>query len=120
MQLSSLRKNLSVEPLLSFLMGSGCALAFGGRFCCSTRPLLRRDQFRDADQVIGDQVEQEVGGDAGDAAMFGLAHGAVPSSRAAPRTILHACAWNSASVVGELMFDERCFKISSQLCGDLQ
>jgi hypothetical protein len=30
---SSLRKNLEVEPLLSFLMvGSGCALAFGGRF----------------------------------------------------------------------------------------
>jgi hypothetical protein len=30
-----------------------------------------------ADQVIGDQIEEEVGGDAGYAAMFGLAHRAV-------------------------------------------
>jgi hypothetical protein len=34
-------------------------------------------QFGDADQVIGDEIEQEVGGDASDATMFGLAHGAV-------------------------------------------
>ena len=34
-------------------------------------------QFGDADQVIGDQIEQEVAGDAGDATMFGLAQGAV-------------------------------------------
>ena len=38
---------------------------------------LRCNQFGDADQVIGDQIEQEVGGDASYAAMFGLAHGAV-------------------------------------------
>ena len=34
--------------------------------------LLRGHQFGDADQVIGDQIEQEVGGDASDATMFGL------------------------------------------------
>ena len=38
---------------------------------------LRRDQFGNADQVVGDQIEQEVGGDASNAAMFGLAHRAV-------------------------------------------
>src|SRR5215212_8159623 len=38
---------------------------------------LSRDQFGNADQVVGDQIEHEVGGDAADAAMFGLAHGAV-------------------------------------------
>src|SRR6201990_882997 len=38
---------------------------------------LRCSQFWYADQVIGDQIEQEVGGDATDAAMFGLAHGTV-------------------------------------------
>src|ERR687897_2001695 len=38
---------------------------------------LSGQQFGNADQVIGDQIEQEVGGDASDAAMFGLAHGAV-------------------------------------------
>ena len=39
--------------------------------------LLRGEQFGNADQVIGDQIEQEVGGDASDATMFGLAHGAM-------------------------------------------
>jgi hypothetical protein len=39
--------------------------------------LLFCNQFGNADQVIGDQIEQEVGGDATDAAMFGLAHGPV-------------------------------------------
>jgi len=38
---------------------------------------LSRDQFGNADQVIGNQIEQEVGGDASDGAMFGLAHGAM-------------------------------------------
>src|SRR5258708_22816574 len=38
---------------------------------------LSGKQFGYADQVIGDQIEQEVGGDASDAAMFSLAHGAV-------------------------------------------
>src|SRR6516162_2095547 len=35
---------------------------------------LRRDQFGDADQIVGDQVEQEIGSNSGDAAMLGLAH----------------------------------------------
>src|ERR1700674_5672667 len=34
-------------------------------------------QFGDADQVVGDQIEHEVGGDATNAAVFGLAHGPV-------------------------------------------
>jgi hypothetical protein len=34
------------------------------------------EQFGNADQVVGDQIEQEVG-DASDAAMFGFAHGAM-------------------------------------------
>ena len=34
--------------------------------------LLRGKQFGNADQVIGDQIEQEVGGDASNATMFGL------------------------------------------------
>ena len=38
---------------------------------------LSGKQFGNTDQVIGDQIEQEVGGDASDAAMFGLAHGAM-------------------------------------------
>jgi hypothetical protein len=38
---------------------------------------LSGKQFGNADQVIGDQIEQEVGGDASDATMFGLAHGAM-------------------------------------------
>ena len=33
---------------------------------------LSRDQFGNADQVVGDQIEQEVGGDAADAAMLVL------------------------------------------------
>src|SRR6516225_1374649 len=35
------------------------------------------DQLRNADQVVGDQIEHEVSSDACDAAMFGLAHGAM-------------------------------------------
>ena len=60
--------------------------------------LLRGHQFGDADQVIGDQIEQEVGGDASDATMFGLAHGAMllaPSENALdhrPSRLRHAIA----------------------------
>ena len=36
---------------------------------------LSGNQFGYADQVIGDQIEQEVGGDASDATMLCLAHG---------------------------------------------
>src|SRR5262252_8346242 len=38
---------------------------------------LRRDQFGDADQIVGDQVEQEIGSNGSDAAVLGLAHCAV-------------------------------------------
>ena len=40
-------------------------------------PSLRRNQFGNADEVVSDQIEHEVGGDAKDAAMLGLAHRAV-------------------------------------------
>jgi hypothetical protein len=42
---------------------------------CAASLLRCCDQFWDADQVVGDQIEHEVGGDATEAAMFGLAHG---------------------------------------------
>ena len=57
---------------------------------------LRGKQFWNADQVIGDQIEQEVGGDARDATMFGLAHSAMllaPSENALdhrPARLRHA------------------------------
>ena len=35
---------------------------------------LRRDKFGDADQIVGDQVEQEIGSNGGDAAVLGLTH----------------------------------------------
>src|SRR3982751_6326629 len=41
------------------------------------RGWLSGKQFGNADQVVGDQIEQEVGGDPSDATMFGLAHGAM-------------------------------------------
>lgn len=37
----------------------------------------RRDEFRNADQIVGDQIEQKVAGDATNAAMLGLTQGAV-------------------------------------------
>src|ERR1700704_1850855 len=46
---------------------------FGGM----NRACLRRNQLWNADQVVGDQIEHEVGSDAKDAAMLGLAHGAM-------------------------------------------
>jgi len=39
--------------------------------------LLCSEQFGNADEVVGDQVEQEIGADACDPAMLGLAQGAV-------------------------------------------
>ena len=61
--------------------------SFGFRPAASSGPILkapgsaggylRRHQFGNADQVIGDQVEQEVGGDTTYATVFGLAHGAM-------------------------------------------
>ena len=57
---------------------------------------LSGQQFGDSDQVIGDQIEQEVGGDASDATMFGFAHSAMllaPSENALdhrPARLRHA------------------------------
>src|SRR3979409_2457775 len=67
---------------------------FGGR----APGWLSGNQFGNADQVIGDQIEQEVGGDTSDATMFGLAHGAMllaPSENALdhrPTGLRHAIA----------------------------
>ena len=43
----------------------------------STAHASYRHQFRDAYQIVGNQVEHEIGADAGNAAVLGLAHGAV-------------------------------------------
>jgi hypothetical protein len=70
----------------------------------------RRNQFGNADQVVGDQVEHEVGRDARDAAVFGLVHRAVlfaPSEQALdhrPARLRHSVALmaGGASVDGAL------------------
>jgi hypothetical protein len=83
---SSLLKNLEIRD---FLCAGGAVdqvlgAVFTGlrQFCLHERgaawpALLGSHQFGNADQVVGDQIEQEVGGDATYAAMFGLAHGPV-------------------------------------------
>src|SRR5580704_3861995 len=48
----------------------------------AARMIVRRsglgsDELWDSHQIVGDEVEHEVGADSGDAAMPGLAHGAV-------------------------------------------
>ncbi len=53
---------------------SACLLA--GK-SLSQRTELRRQQFGNADQIVGDEIEHEVSSDTGSAAMFGLAHRAV-------------------------------------------
>jgi hypothetical protein len=80
---SSLLKNSEFESFLVTLRSlSGGAMEVG----CDFRPVaelppdvwrLCGEQFGDADQIVGDQVEQKVGGDATDAAMLGFAHGSV-------------------------------------------
>ena len=63
---SSLRKNLEVEPSLScWRVGSGCASLSDSGFGAVNSHCLRRQQFGNADQVVGDQIEHEVGRDAG-------------------------------------------------------
>src|SRR6516165_2558462 len=56
------------------LSGEGRFLAMDRALVPSIGRGLRRDQFGDADQIVGDQVEQEIGSNSGDAAMLGLAH----------------------------------------------
>src|ERR1700738_543074 len=53
---------------------AGCTTNMSGFDC---RQAQGCNKFGNADQVVGDQIEQEVGGDATDAAMLGFAHGAV-------------------------------------------
>ena len=85
-QSSSLLKNLEVESFL-VLAGRcwGGAVELDVIFQLGVGDAdagwLSGKQFGNADQVIGDQIEQEVGGDASDATMFGLAHGAMLLAR---------------------------------------
>src|SRR6266536_2395240 len=79
---SSLLKNLESGAFSVFLLGlragrSGCVrlLATVSRVVSGCG--LRRQQFGNADQIVGDQIEHEIGSDTGSAAMFGLAHRAV-------------------------------------------
>jgi len=44
------------------------------RFGLWTESVLCRDQFWNADQVVGDEVDQEAAGYTGNAAMLGFAH----------------------------------------------
>ena len=63
---SSLRKNREIESFFFRVSVGGWAMdsIVGGGVHAVTTRALRCDQFGDADQVIGDQIEQEVGGDA--------------------------------------------------------
>ena len=45
--------------------------------CVWTHLSPLRQQFRDTDEVVTDQIEQEVGGDSGEPPVLRLAHGAV-------------------------------------------
>ena len=57
---SSLLKNLEIGALLVFF-----ALGFWGGRDVVRDADLRRQQFGNADQIVGDQIEHEVGSDAG-------------------------------------------------------
>src|SRR5258707_11948968 len=48
------------------LSGEGRVLAMDRALVPSIGRGLRRDQFGDADQIVGDQVEQEIGSNSGD------------------------------------------------------
>ena len=69
---SSPLKNVESSAFSVFLSSN----SWGDRLVVS-RCRLGRQQFRNADQVVGDQIEHEIGSDLGYAAMFGLAHRAV-------------------------------------------
>src|SRR5262249_32109520 len=62
---TSLRKNLETEPLFSQVRSM--ILAMDRAWVPSIGRGLRRDKFGDADQIVGDQVEQEIGSNGGDA-----------------------------------------------------
>src|SRR6516165_89134 len=67
---SSLRKNLETEPMFSQVRVEFWRWIELWSLRCG----LRRAQFGDADQIVGDQVEQEIGSNSGDAAVLGLTH----------------------------------------------
>jgi len=69
---SSPLKNVESSAFSVFLSSN----SWGDRLvvsCCR----LGRQQFGNADQVVGDQIEHEIGSDLGYAAMFCFAHRAV-------------------------------------------
>ena len=79
---SSLLKNRELESfrvLAGHCWGdtAGAAVIFERGVDAPDAGWLGGKQFWNADQVVGDQIEQEVGGNASDATMFGLAHGAM-------------------------------------------
>jgi hypothetical protein len=69
---SSLLKNVKVGISLHLTY-----LEIWGAMVLRGNAGLRRQQFGNADQVVGDQIEREVGSDPGSATMFGPAHRAV-------------------------------------------
>jgi len=52
-----------------------CRIGRVSRFRTPLSPL--RQKFRDADEVVADQIEQEAGGDSSEPPVFRLAHGAM-------------------------------------------
>src|ERR1700687_1047850 len=64
---------------------------------CAASLLRCCDQFWDADQVVGDQIEHEVGGDATEAAMFGGG----PAMLVRPVGQDHPQPWNKGALVGQ-------------------
>src|SRR6266699_6128885 len=76
---SSLLKNLESGAFSVFLLGlrvgrSGCVRLLATVSRVVSGRVLRRQQFGNADQIVGDQIEHEIGSDTGCATMFGLAH----------------------------------------------
>ena len=76
---SSPLKNWKIRSQLRFERVSGVVLnrILVADSDASWRSHSCSDQFRNADQIVGDQIEQEVGRDAGDAAVLGFAHSPV-------------------------------------------
>src|SRR6516165_4110318 len=69
---SSLRKNLETEPMFSQVRVD--FWRWIELWSLRSAVDYAATSFGDADQIVGDQVEQEIGSNSGDAAMLGLAH----------------------------------------------
>src|SRR6266567_2476925 len=79
---SSLLKNLESGAFSVFLPGLRVGRSGYVRLLATVSRVvsgggLRRQQFGNADQIVGDEIEHEIASDTGYAAMFGLAHRAV-------------------------------------------